>query len=204
MVQSNQKKIVLPFHVVLLGQITAGKDTQADLLYKQYAFSKVESGKYWRKLSLAQTPEGDMLRKTTAKGLPAPVSLMKKFLEDHIAHIPKNKTLLFVGNPRLKPEGQLLNKLFKEKKQPYVVFYITLSDREVLKRSNIRDRNIEDRVYVEKRISWHKNQVSKTVAYFEKTAPFARINGNQPIEKVHLDIQKKIYQFLLQISGSMK
>ena len=78
--KTTSTKIQLPFHIVLLGQVASGKDTQADLLYGQYALSKVESGKYWRALEKSDTPEGEMLRKTTSKGLPAPVSLMKKFL----------------------------------------------------------------------------------------------------------------------------
>jgi adenylate kinase family enzyme len=191
------KKVILPFHVVLLGQVASGKDTQAALLKGMYAFKPIESGKYWRKMQKAKTPEGELLRKTTSKGLPAPVSLMKKFLEENLTSIPKNKTLLFVGNPRLKPEAQLLHKLMVGKKERYVVFYINLSDREVLKRSHLRDRSLEDRLYVEKRIAWHKDQVGKTVLYFKKTGPYAEINGNQSVEKVHLDIQKKIYHFLL-------
>jgi adenylate kinase family enzyme len=193
------KKIKLPFHIVLLGQVAAGKDTQADLLNKQFEFKKVESGKYWRSLEKENSKAGEMLRKTTSKGLPAPVSLMKQFLLTNLETLPKNKTLLFVGNPRLKPEGQLLHKLMTEKKQYYIVLYIGLTDREVLKRSRLRERNLDDRIYVTRRIAWHKDQVGKTIDYFKHVAPYARINGNQPVEKVYLDIQKKIYQFLVSL-----
>lgn len=195
MTQKN-KKIILPFHVVLLGQIASGKDTQAEILAQSFAFSPVESGKYWRKLALSKTPEGEMLRKTTEKGLPAPVVLMKKFLIDHISKVPKNKTLLFVGNPRLKPEAQLLNKLMKERKDDYVVLYISLPDAEIKKRSMSRLRNQDDALYLKRRILWHKDQVSKSVAYFKTHASFAQINGNQPISKVTLDIHKALYSFL--------
>lgn len=193
------KKVLLPFHIVLLGQVASGKDTQAMLLKSAYALKPIESGKYWRKIEKADTPEGELLRKTTAKGLPAPVVLMKKFLEENLTSIPTNKTLLFVGNPRLKPEAQLLHKLMTQKKEHYVVFYIHLSDREVRKRSHLRDRSVEDRLYVEKRIAWHKDQVGKTVSYFKKTGLYAEINGNQSVEKVYLDIQKKLFNFLLSL-----
>jgi adenylate kinase family enzyme len=195
-VKKTQRKIILPFHVVLLGQIAAGKDTQADVLKDTFAFSPVESGKYWRKLALSKTKEGEMLRKTTEKGLPAPVVLMKKFLLDHMASIPKNKTLLFVGNPRLKPEAQLLNKLMKEKKDDYVVMYISLPDKEIKKRSASRLRNLDDKIYLDRRIKWHKDQVSKSVNYFKDHASFKEINGNQSISKVTLDIHKALYTFL--------
>ncbi len=190
------KKILLPFHVVLLGQIASGKDTQADVLKDTFAFSPVESGKYWRKLALSKTKEGEMLRKTTEKGFPTPVVLMKKFLVDHVSKVPKNKTLLFVGNPRLKPEAQLLHKLMKEKKDDYVVLYISLPDTEVKKRSLSRLRNQDDVLYLKRRIAWHKDQVSKSVSYFKDHASFKEINGNQPISKVTLDIHKALYSFL--------
>lgn len=194
--KKTNKKIILPFHVVLLGQIASGKDTQADILKETFAFSPVESGKYWRKLALAKTKEGEMLRKTTEKGLPAPVVLMKKFLLDHMSKIPKNKTLLFVGNPRLKPEAQLLHKLMKEKKDDYVVLYISLPDKEIEKRSLSRLRNQDDALYLKRRIAWHKDQVSKSVAYFKDHVSFKEINGNQSISKVTLDIYKALYSFL--------
>lgn len=198
-VKKSPKKTQLPFHIVLLGQIASGKDTQAEILCGHFALSPVESGKYWRKLQSSKTKEGEMLRKTTAKGLPAPVVLMKKFLVDHIAKVPKQKTLLFVGNPRLKPEAQLLHKLMKQKKEDYVVLSITLPDREVKKRSMLRVRNKDDILYWKKRIAWHKDQVGKSIAYFKTAAPFAEINGNQSISKVTLDIHKALLGFLKQM-----
>jgi adenylate kinase len=190
------KKTILPFHIVLLGQIASGKDTQARILRDHFALSPVESGKYWRNLAKSDTKEGEMLRKTTDKGLPAPVLLMKKFLIDHMEHVPKNKTLLFVGNPRLKPEAQLLHKLMKQNKQEYVAMYITLPDKEVEKRSMLRARSTEDIAYIKRRIKWHKDQVSKSVDYFKNHAPFTQINGNQPISKVTLDIHRALLAFL--------
>jgi len=38
----------------------------------------VESGVYWRKLLKEKNADGDWVRRTTGKGKPAPVALMKK------------------------------------------------------------------------------------------------------------------------------
>ncbi|MBP6911741.1 MAG: nucleoside monophosphate kinase [Candidatus Pacebacteria bacterium] len=190
------KKQKLGFHIVLLGQIASGKDTQADLLKKDYVVQLVESGKYWRALAKKNTSDGDWVRRTTAKGKPAPVSLMKKFLVEQIEKKNKTKKLLFVGNPRLKPEGMLLNKLLKAKHEDYMVLYITLPDKEIKKRSYARVRNEDDRKYVDIRIAWHKDQVSKTVAYFNSLGRLVKINGNQTIEKVNKDIQKALQKHL--------
>jgi adenylate kinase family enzyme len=192
------KKINLPFSIVLLGQVASGKDTQAKMLQDIYSLKPVESGKYWRKVAKLKTKEGDMVRKTSALGKPAPVSLMKNFLLENLKNIPKNKKLIFVGNPRLKPEAQLLNRLMKQKKEKYVVFYISLNDSEILRRSESRMRNIDDKLFIKKRILWHKTQVLSTVNYFSeiKEVFFVKINGNKSVLEVNLDIQKSIYKFL--------
>jgi len=189
------KKERLGFHLVLLGQIASGKDTQASLLEKKYNFSLVESGKYWRKLEQEDSSDGEWLRRTTRLGKPAPVVLMKKFLLENIEHRPKDKDLLFVGNPRLKPEAQLLKKILNEKKENFFALYITLPDKVIYSRSLRSDRYDDNKINIDRRIKWHKEQVSKSVNYFDSLGKLKKINGNQTIEKVNKDIEKALDYF---------
>ncbi len=71
----------------------------------------------------------------------------------------------------------------------------TMSRSEAMGRSLGRSRNIDDEKYVAGRIKWHKDQVSKTVAYFEKLGKLKKINGNQPVAKVAGDIEKVIGKY---------
>jgi adenylate kinase len=189
------KKERLGFHLVLLGQITSGKDTQAKLLQKKYSLIPVESGKYWRNLAKQKSKEGKWLLRTTGQGKPAPVILMKKFLLDQINKKPKNKELIFIGNPRLKPEAQLLKKIMLDKKENFFAIYISLSEKEILRRSLKRERDYLDQKHIKTRIKWHNEQVGKTVKYFESLGKLKKINGNQPIEKVQKDINRAIAYF---------
>ena len=193
----------LGFNIVLLGMIASGKDTQAKLLEKKYSLKLVESGIYWRKLLKEKSPDGDWVRRTTGKGKPAPVELMKKFLLSEISKKPKNKDLLFLGNPRLKPEAQLLNKIMQNQNQNILAFYITLPDNEVYRRSierktgNMKEdyKVFDTKKLIKTRIKWHKDQVGKTVKYFEKLGCLKKINGNQPILNVTQDILKTIEEY---------
>lgn len=193
----------LGFNIVLLGMIASGKDTQAKILKKEYALKSVESGIYWRKLLKEKSPDGDWVRRTTGAGHPAPVALMKKFLVREIGNKPKNKDLLFLGNPRLKPEAQLLKKILKENKEDFIAFYVTLPDKEVYKRSlsrkvgNMKEeyKIFDQKNLIKKRIDWHKNQVGKTVKYFESLSKMNIVNGNQPVIKVTKDILKIIEEY---------
>jgi len=194
--KKNIKKEKLGFHIVLLGQIAAGKDTQALFLLEKYNFIPVESGKYWRKKEKEKSAEGDLARRTVSLGKPAPVALMKKFLISQIENCPKGKNLLFVGNPRLKPEGQLLKKLLTERKENFFVLYITLPEKEIYKRSFGRSRGSDDsRAFIYNRIKWHKDQVSRTIEYFESLGKVKRIKGNQKILEVASDIEGVIQSF---------
>ena len=193
----------LGFNIVLLGMITSGKDTQAKILKKKYMLKTVESGIYWRKLLKEKGRNGNWVRRTAGVGKPAPVALMKKFLVKEISKKPKNKDLLFLGNPRLKPEAQLLKKILNSRNEDFLAFYITLPDKEVYKRSKKRllgNMRADYKVFdthklITARIKYHKNQVSKTVKYFKSLKRLKIINGAQSVPKVTKDILKAIREY---------
>lgn len=195
----------LGFNIVLLGMIASGKETQANILKKKYALKFVESGVYSRKLLKEKSKDGDWARRTTGKGLPLPVLLFKKFLVKEISGKSKNKDLLFLGNPRLKPEAQLLKKIMETRKEDFLALYVSLPDKEVYKRSLLRKvgnmkaiyKLFDNKKLIKVRIAWHKDQVGKTVKYFKSLNKLEIINGNQPVPKVTKDILKVISNYKL-------
>ncbi|MDP4001027.1 MAG: nucleoside monophosphate kinase [bacterium] len=187
----------LGFDLVLLGDPTAGKDTQAEILKKKYTVKLIESGKYWRRKAKETSKDGAWLRATHDKGLPTPVPLMRKFLKEQVSRIPKNTDLVFVGNPRLKPEAQLLSKLLKIKKRDFFVLYLKLSKAKVIERtkSRSRSRKRSDDLHLNNRLKYFELQVTKTVKYYKSLGKLKFINGNQPINKVSKDIEKALARF---------
>src|SRR3990167_7096575 len=193
----------LGFNIVLLGMIASGKETQANILKKKYDLKFVESGVYFRKLLKAKGLIGKLARRTAGKGNAGAMVLMKKFLIREISKKPKNKDLLFLGNPRLKPEAQLLKKILSKKRQDFFALYISLPDKEVYKRSLKRRTGKMKGIYkvfdtkkiIGTRIKWHKDQVGKTVKYFQSLKKLKIINGNQPIPKVTKDVLKEIEEY---------
>ena len=182
--------------MVLLGMIASGKDTQAKIIKAKYSMKSIESGAHWRKLLKENSPDGKWVRRTMGKGKPAPVVLMKKFLTNEIAKKPKGKDLLFLGNPRLKPEAQFLKKTLDIRGEDFLVLYITLPDKEVQHRSIKRKTGrTDDEKYIKRRIEWHKEQVRKTIKYFKNLGKLKIINGNQSVPKVTKDILKAIETF---------
>ena len=48
---------------------------------------------------------------------------------------------------------------------------------------------------IKKRIAWHRDQVSKTVKYFQSLKKLKLINGNQSVPKVTKDILGEIKRY---------
>jgi len=194
----------LGFNIVLLGQTASGKETQANILKRKYALKFVETGVYTRKLLKKKGGDGDWTRRTAGKGGALPVVLLKRFLVNEINKKPKNKDLLFLGGPRLKPEAQLLKKMLDARKEDFIVFYVTLPDREVYKRSLLRKKKknikalykvFDTEKIIKARLNYYQKQVTKTVKYFQGLDKLKLINGNQPISKVTKDILKEIERY---------
>lgn len=185
----------LGFNLIILGDPTSGKDTQAGRLMKRYSLHPVESGKYWRALLKKGGKNAARLKKTMALGYPTPVDMMKIFLLASLAKRPKGKDLIFIGNPRLKPEAQLLVKLLKKSHEDFFVIYIKIPVPEILKRTQLRSRLRSEELGVRNRIRYHEQQVSKTVKYFKQLGKLRFISGKPPIPKVAKDIQKAINDY---------
>jgi adenylate kinase len=193
----------LGFNIVLLGMIASGKETQANILKKKYALKFVESGVYFRKLLKEKSLQGELARKTAGLGNAGAMKLMKDFMVKEISNKPKNKDLLFLGCPRLKPEAQLLKKIMSQRKEDFMALYVSLPDKEVYRRSLCRSKGNMKEIYkifdnkkiIAKRINYHKKQVIKSVNYFKSLKKLTVINGNQTIPNVTKDILKAIEEY---------
>jgi adenylate kinase family enzyme len=184
----------LGFDLILLGDVAAGKDTQAAILMKQYALKPVETGKYWRSLGKKKNLS-KQIQERQAKSLPAPVQIIKDFLIQNLEHVQKNKNLVFVGGPKLKPEAAFLKQQLLKRKRDFLVVCLTLPKKEIIKRSLKRMRNIDDSKYIYRRINWYRNQQGKTLKYFRQLGKLKTINANQSISKVTKAIEKVINDY---------
>ncbi len=185
----------LGFDLILLGDVAAGKDTQADFLIKKYALSPVATGKQWRLMVKKNDFRGRWLRRTFGKGHPTPVPIVKWFIGRKIKSVPKNRNLIFIGGPKLKPEAQFLKKQLEIRNRDFLVLWLTLPVREIVSRSKKRMRNVDDSKYVKRRIGWYKNQQGKTMKYFQTLKKLKFINGDQSISNVSKDIQRALNDY---------
>ncbi len=177
----------LGFDLILLGDSTSGKDTQALLLAKKYNVRLARSGEFLRKYHAKQYVQGGA----------APTKLILPFLESSLKDLKKDQSLVFVGAARLRPEAEYLVKLLKQKKRDFFALYIRIPRSEIIKRSNLRAQRPEDvdPKLIQGRIKYFQDQVSKTVKFYQGLKKLKFINGNQSIPKVAKDIEKVINDY---------
>jgi adenylate kinase family enzyme len=166
----------LGFDLIILGDSTAGKDTQALLLAKKYNVKLARSGEYLRKYKAKHYVQGGV----------APTKLILPFLNDSLRGLKPSQNIIFVGAARLKPEAQYLVKLLDQKKRNFFAIYIRLPKKEIIRRSLNRSARLEDRDInlINKRIKYYKEQVSKTVKFYQTLKKIKFVNGNQSIKAV--------------------
>ena len=176
----------LGFDLIILGDSTAGKDTQALIFSKKYNVRLARSGEYLRKFK----------PKEYVQGGPAPTKLILPFLNHSLKNLG-NKNLIFVGAARLKPEAQYLVKLLKKNKHDFFVIYIKLPKAEIIKRSTRRASRLEDinLNLINGRIRYFKELVSKTTHFYKTLNKIKFINGKQTIKQVSSDIQNAINDY---------
>jgi len=189
----------LGFDLIFLGTPASGKDTQADILRKKYSLKAIESGKFSRELAQKNTPDGRRLRRTMALGQPTPVPIMKRYIKAQILGA-KNQNLIFIGNPRLKPEAEMVKRLLIEKNRDFFAVFIRLPEKEIFRRISARmakqDRSDDSKLrYIKNRIAWQNPKTNKAVKYFLSLHKLKFINGDQTIKKVAEDIQKAINDY---------
>lgn len=193
------KKEKLGFNIILLGQITSGKSTQAKYLTNKYSLSVIDTGKFSRKSVKKKSFE-----RTTGKGGPAPASEIKGFIKEQVEKIGGKKDILFLGGPRLKSEAEFLYKLLKKMDQECRVIYLTLPDKEVYIRSieRMSDKKqkylykmLDSKNFVKTRIGWHKKQVGETVKFWKKKGNIAIVSGIGSVDEVRDKIEKAIVNF---------
>src|SRR3989344_4960030 len=95
----------LGFDLILLGDPTSGKNTQAELLSKKYQVRVFDSGTFLRKHHAKQYVSGG----------PAPSNLIYLFLKKIFSKL-SGENIVFVGAARLKPEAVRLAAQLKKRK----------------------------------------------------------------------------------------
>lgn len=187
--------------VIFIGRSGCGKGTQAGLL-KDYIddldpdkrpILYVETGEHFR-----QFIRGDSFSSVLSRAVYENDDRQPDFLACSmwgnilIEELEDNMHLVFDGAPRSLPEATILSTAmeFYKRSNPTVI-YLDVSNKwseeRLLSRGRSDDASLSK---INKRLDWFDKDILPAIEYFEKNKQyqFIKINGEQPIEKVHADI----------------
>jgi len=175
----------------LLGDIAAGKGTQAGFLVKKYDLNYIDTGSYSRSL-VKKKVKGAIGR--VEKGNLTKSDLIKNYLRKELENLPFSKGVLLDG-AKMPSEAKLVNNIWKKQKRDILVLYLKIPKSESLKRLKSRQRADDDPRAIKNRVSYYEKIYSKTIDYWKKQGLLKTINGNRSVAKVRKDLDKAIKDF---------
>lgn len=122
--------------LIFLGPPGSGKGTQTDIL-ASYHWMKISTGDLLRENIKNNTEIGKRVAGIMNKGSLVNDEIVFEIIKDKIAHTNYPKFLLD-GFPRNAAQALLLDKLIEEVGANYQVFFVELSDEEIIKRNTGR------------------------------------------------------------------
>lgn len=196
-----------PKTFVFIGRSGCGKGTQASLLTEKV---KSLSSKPIYSLStgerMRQFIKGDNFSQSKARQLMESGDLQPSFVAIYtwsslfIENLTGNEHLMLDGTPRKLDEAIILDNAFEFYNRDRVAV-INLDVSEDWSRSRLLDRGRDDDkilANIDKRLGWYNQHVAPAVEHYANhdVHLFLKINGEQPIEKVHEDIMAGLADYL--------
>ena len=176
-------------HAELLGAYLKRTDTSREVLY----FS---AGKQLRAFVEKKSYTADLNRSIIEQGGLLPTFLSVHVFSEQLMHEMRgNEHLIIDGFPRTEDQIPILDSAmrFYKRERPTIV-YINISDEEALARLIKRGRKDDTEAGIRERLRWTREHMEPILSWF-RTNPLYKvieINGEQPIEVVHKDIDQAL------------
>ncbi len=192
-----------PQTFILFGQSGSGKGTQGRLLFDYLQKSDptrqtfyIETGQRFRDFMTEASMTANLTKEVVDNGglLPEflPIWIWAEYL---VRHVSGNEHLILDGLSRRAHEAPILDSAMRFYKRETPVVILIETSREWAKEHLLmRSRGDDVAVQIEARLDWYDKNVLPAVEYFRNNPSyrFLAINGEQTIEKVHVDILEKI------------
>ena len=200
-----------PITIILLGDIAAGKGTQAKVLINEFKLHLTDTGVFSRRMKFYSSAAGHL----------APTAAIKKYLTSSLEKLNPKQDVLIDGG-KMPNEARLIYKILSAKERKILVVYLHIAKGEILKRLAMRyyckntdkpliiknkakkcphcggqiyKREDDKPIALRNRIDYYNKIYSKTVRFWRKLGLLRFVNGKQRIAKVTKDITQTIKNY---------
>lgn len=205
-------------NILFIGPQGSGKGTQAELLGNKFKIPYISTGNIFRDNIAEETKLGKLAIKYINTGKLVPDKITNDLVKDRLSHKDIKKGFILDGYPRNIAQAKFLDTIAKLD----IVFEIYISDKESIfriggrrsckcgavyhlkfnlpKKKNLCDkcggklfiREDDTPFKIRERLKIYHNETKKLLDYYGKKGVLITINGEQPIKKVHKDVEKEI------------
>ena len=122
--------------LVLLGDIAAGKGTQADILARRFHLKLIDTGAFSRRILTGRSKVSKRLARVKLGKL-APSDIIQNYLKSQITKIKPGEGVLIDGG-KMPAEARLIYNIFSRQKRKILVIYIHIPRAEIFRRLKYR------------------------------------------------------------------
>lgn len=172
--------------IIFLGSQGSGKSTQAKILAGKLNTPYLEMGQIFRERAKDTDQEAQEIKKALEVGNLVPDQTAVKTLKDKLKEVGQ-KGYVLDGYPRNLVQLEGFNVRVDK------VFYIKVSDEEGVRRLMLRKREDDTLEVLKRRLELYHQQTEPLLAHFRNLNNLEEINGEQEIEEIAQEIEKRIY-----------
>lgn len=178
--------------IIMIGPAGCGKGTQNKLIEKDFGYKPLSMGDLLREELAKKTKLGKEIKKIINKGNMVPLEVASDIMFNKLKKI-KHKKILVDGFPREYDQAAVFDYfLYTNNFSLVTVVHLKITKAESKKRLMLRKRTDDTIDAIKKRLDDYEKITKKVVNRYKFKNKLIEINGQQPIEKVYLDIKRKL------------
>lgn len=169
--------------ILLIGAQGSGKSTQAKLLSEFLGVPLISTGEYFRNLALSESKEGKMIKPILDAGKLVDDKITSEIVKKRLDEDDCQSGFIMDGYPRNLEQVSYFDPQFDK------VFYLNVTDEEIIKRLSARGRKDDTPELIKTRLDIYNEVTVPLLKHYQKQGVLVEIDGMGKVEKIHQNLR---------------